>query len=60
MGLLVALTPGCQKKCGSENCAGCCTDKAECVGTATDAQCGAAGALCTRLRFRPDLQHRRV
>lgn len=47
MGLLVALTPGCQKKCGPENCAGCCTDKAECVGTTTDAQCGSAGQMCS-------------
>lgn len=46
LGLLIAVTPGCQKKCGPENCAGCCTDQAECIGTSTDAQCGAAGALC--------------
>lgn len=46
LGVLIAVTPGCQKKCGPENCAGCCTDKAECIGTATDAQCGAMGALC--------------
>ncbi len=46
LGLLIAVTPGCQKKCGPENCAGCCTDKAECVGATSDAQCGAGGSLC--------------
>ena len=47
MGLLVALTPGCQKKCAADTCAGCCTDKNECVTANTDTQCDLAGAACS-------------
>jgi len=48
LGLFVALTPGCQKKCGPDTCAtGCCTDKNECVTATTDAQCGLMGAACS-------------
>ena len=46
IGLLVALTPGCQKKCAPDNCSGCCTDKNECVQATTDAQCGLGGNAC--------------
>lgn len=47
MGLLVALMPGCQKKCGPDTCAtGCCTDKGECA-PASNSQCGLMGAACS-------------
>lgn len=47
LGLMVALTPGCQKQCGAENCAtGCCTDKGECVSATSATQCGTNGAKC--------------
>ncbi|MBI3179608.1 MAG: hypothetical protein HYZ27_08090, partial [Deltaproteobacteria bacterium] len=46
MGLVVALVPGCQKKCGPDNCTGCCSPDNVCV-TATDAvACGASGSAC--------------
>ena len=46
MGLVVALVPGCQKKCGPDTCTGCCSADNACV-TATDvAACGTAGAAC--------------
>ncbi len=47
LGLLVALTPGCQKKCAVDTCAGCCTAKNECVTDTTATQCGLAGASCS-------------
>ena len=47
LGLLVALTPGCQKKCAADNCSGCCTEKNECIKANSDAQCGLAGAACS-------------
>src|SRR3990167_2378800 len=47
MGLLLALTPGCQKKCAADTCTGCCTDKNECITANTDSQCGLAGATCS-------------
>ena len=48
MGLVVALMPGCQKKCGPDNCAtGCCSSKNECVQATSDAQCGTAGGSCS-------------
>ena len=46
VGLLIALTPGCQKKCDADTCSGCCTAKNECVKDNSDAQCGLAGATC--------------
>ena len=47
VGLLVALTPGCQKKCAADTCSGCCTDKNQCVKDNTDSQCGLVGATCS-------------
>ncbi|MDP2272830.1 MAG: hypothetical protein Q8K32_18985 [Archangium sp.] len=47
LGLLVALTPGCQKKCAVDTCAGCCTEKNECVTDTSATQCGVAGASCS-------------
>ncbi len=47
LGMVVALTPGCEKKCAADTCSGCCTDKNKCVTDTTPAQCGAAGAACT-------------
>lgn len=47
MGLVVALVPGCQKKCAPDNCTGCCSDKNECVTTADVTACGLAGAACS-------------
>lgn len=46
LGLLVALVPGCQKKCAADTCAGCCGADNKCI-LATDAtQCGLAGSAC--------------
>jgi|APLak6261679142_1056127.scaffolds.fasta_scaffold00001_77 hypothetical protein len=48
MGLVVALTPGCQKKCGPDTCAsGCCSDKNECITATSASQCGLLGASCS-------------
>ncbi|MFZ5443801.1 MAG: hypothetical protein ACOZQL_27605 [Myxococcota bacterium] len=47
LGLVVALMPGCQKKCAADNCSGCCTEKNECITANTDSQCGLVGAACT-------------
>lgn len=47
LGLLVALTPGCQKKCAADTCSGCCTEKNECIKDNTDSQCGLVGAACS-------------
>lgn len=47
LGLFVALTPGCEKKCAADTCSGCCTDKNQCVTATTNEQCGAAGATCS-------------
>jgi hypothetical protein len=47
MGLVVALVPSCGKKCGPENCTGCCNAKNECSMVISDSSCGTAGALCS-------------
>ena len=47
LGLLVALAPGCQKKCAADTCSGCCTPKNQCVTDNTDTQCGLLGAACS-------------
>src|SRR5438094_601676 len=47
LGLLMALSPSCGKKCGPDNCkTGCCA-KDTCVKTVTDAQCGTSGGACS-------------
>ncbi|MBL8916940.1 MAG: hypothetical protein JNM17_39920 [Archangium sp.] len=48
IGLVAAVTPGCQKKCGADTCAtGCCTDKNECITSVGNSQCGLNGATCS-------------
>jgi hypothetical protein len=46
LGLLVALAPGCAKKCGPDSCAGCCDATNACVTAVTDTACGVNGAAC--------------
>jgi hypothetical protein len=47
LGLLIALTPGCTKKCAPDNCSGCCDAKGTCVSDATSTgACGSAGGTC--------------
>ncbi len=47
LGLTVALVPSCGKKCGPENCQGCCNSNNECVTATIAATCGTAGASCS-------------
>ncbi|MCC6332578.1 MAG: hypothetical protein IT380_01160 [Myxococcales bacterium] len=47
MGLVIAVTPGCTKKCGPDNCSGCCVSDSECTTSITTASCGASGAACS-------------
>ncbi|MEW6431613.1 MAG: hypothetical protein AB1730_08880 [Myxococcota bacterium] len=47
MGLVLAVTPGCTKKCGPDNCTGCCASESECVTSITTANCGANGGACS-------------
>lgn len=48
IGLMVALTPGCQKPCGPDTCAsGCCSAKGECTTATSTAACGKGGATCS-------------
>lgn len=46
LGLVVAVTPGCTKKCGPDNCTGCCVSDSECTTAITTAHCGANGGAC--------------
>lgn len=46
LGIVVAVTPGCTKKCGPDNCTGCCASESECVTDITVARCGASGSAC--------------
>lgn len=46
MGLVIAVTPGCTKKCGPDNCTGCCASETECVTSITTAACGQGGSAC--------------
>ncbi|MEW5739242.1 MAG: hypothetical protein AB1938_09975 [Myxococcota bacterium] len=47
MGLLIAFTPGCTKKCGPDNCSGCCVSDSQCSESISVTTCGANGGSCT-------------
>lgn len=47
LGMLLAMSPSCGKKCDAKSCAAGCCSKDTCVTATSDAQCGTNGAACS-------------
>jgi hypothetical protein len=47
LGLSIVFLPGCPKKCGPGNCAGCCNAKNECTQAGDTTACGLSGVACS-------------